>query len=113
MPSFNNTPNQYQPQNDARSPGFGLVPQGQPFGKPPETVQPHVPCVFSTGLYTQGRPLHQKSWSTSVGASNNKSMRLNTAYTTYSEDAMITYQTDPSALGNGVNVNEPVAFGLV
>jgi tetratricopeptide (TPR) repeat protein len=44
-------PNQYQPQNDARSPGFGLVPQGQPFGKPPETVlpqpQPRPPADFS------------------------------------------------------------------
>ena len=43
------SPNQYQPQNDDRSPGFGLVPQGQPFGKPPETVQPQSrpPADFS------------------------------------------------------------------
>lgn len=48
-PVFNNTPNQYQPQNDARSPGFGLVPQGQPFGKPPEAEQPQprAPADFS------------------------------------------------------------------
>jgi hypothetical protein len=32
------------------------------------------------------------------GASSNKGMRLNTAYTTYSDDGLITYASDPAAL---------------
>jgi hypothetical protein len=32
-------PNQYQPQNNAQSPGFTLVPQGRPLGRPPVTQQ--------------------------------------------------------------------------
>jgi hypothetical protein len=38
-------PNQYQPQNDARSPGFTLVPQGRPLGRP-AIVQPQPQTSF-------------------------------------------------------------------
>ena len=40
-PAFNNTPNQYQPQNTPQSPGFTLVPQGRPLGRS-GTVQPQT-----------------------------------------------------------------------
>jgi tetratricopeptide (TPR) repeat protein len=38
-------PNQYQPQNNAQSPGFTLVPQGRPLGRP-AIVQPQPQTSF-------------------------------------------------------------------
>lgn len=38
-------PNEYQPQNNAQSPGFTLVPQGRPLGRPP-AAQPQPQQSF-------------------------------------------------------------------